>query len=199
MNWLILLALVAVFALQVRDRIEDEMRQDSRPRSVQPSASRPAPTVRPDERPPKPWSEIPGISQDLILDGWSLKRLFGYMWLHGNLTLGQHAFLWISATPCAAGNVKYRLVRPLGAADAQRVPRPSALGAVPSMAWGAYLVLFQNDHVRSPSGLFCPVQGRGQQRLMVLRLFWDVVGVVPAIRTWDIAHLGASPASITLL
>ncbi len=156
MNWLILLALVAVFALQVRDRIEYDMKQNSRPSSLQPGASRQAPSVPPYERQTIGWSEIPGISHDLILRGWVLRGLFGYMWLHGGVLhlLGNMLFLWVFGNAVCAkiGNLRYLFLYVLLGVMAGivhlLVSRGAVVGASGAIAGvvGMYLVLFyQND------------------------------------------------------
>jgi membrane associated rhomboid family serine protease/DNA-directed RNA polymerase subunit RPC12/RpoP len=208
MNWLILLALVAVFALQVRDRVEYDMQQNSRSRSLRPDASRPTPAGRPEEQQPKGWSEIPGISQDLILDGWRLKRLFGYMWLHGNLfhLLGNMLFLWIFGNALCAklGNLRYLglyvlfgVVAGLAQLLSHALPALGASGAINGVV-GAYLVLFYQNEITClfMVWLLIPVYIRwfavSSMWMIFFWLFWDVVGALfPGdSHVGHIAHLG---------
>ncbi len=207
MNWLILLALVAVFAVQVRDRIEDDIRQDSRPRAVQPGTARPAPAVLPDERPPEPWSEIPGVSQDLILTGWSLRRLLGYMWLHGNLfhLLGNMLFLWIFGNALCAklGNVRYLglyvlfgVVAGIAQLLSHALPALGASGAINGVV-GAYLVLFYQNEITCLFAFWLILPyvrwfAVSSVWMVLFWLFWDVVGRCSrAIRTWGMSLTSA--------
>jgi len=83
MNWLILLALLAVFAIQIRDYVMYEAQQAPRVPIVQPGVSPRSPGQPPAEDCPEDPSEVPGITHDLLLRGWVLKGLLGHMWLHG--------------------------------------------------------------------------------------------------------------------
>jgi membrane associated rhomboid family serine protease/DNA-directed RNA polymerase subunit RPC12/RpoP len=157
MNWLILLALVAVFVLQIADALEDAVQQDIQTRDARPSTpktpARPEPSVRPP--PPQP-QEIPGITGMLMLRGWSLRGLFGYMWLHGGVLhlLGNLLFLWVFGNAVCAkiGNLRYLLLYVLLGVTAGIVHLLISRGAVVGASGaingvvGMYLVLFyQND------------------------------------------------------
>lgn len=91
-NWLIVLAAVAVFVLQIAEL------------SQGPVSSGAGATE----------SSTPGITGRLLLDGWELSGLFGYMWLHGGLfhLLGNMWFLWIfgNAVCAKVGNWRYLLL-----------------------------------------------------------------------------------------
>lgn len=72
MNWLIILVTVAVFLVQVPDLLEYRARQN--------------PYIRELSRPESGEEEgVPGITGALMLDGWGIKGLPGYMWLHGGI------------------------------------------------------------------------------------------------------------------
>ncbi len=157
MNWLILLALIAVFALQVMDLLESAVRQDYPTRDTRPrtSKTRARPEPSPQPAPPQP-REIPGITGKLMLKGWSLKGLFGYMWLHGGLLhlLGNLLFLWVFGNAVCAkiGNLRYLFLYVLLGVTAGVVhlliSRGSVIGASGAIGGvvGMYLVLFyQND------------------------------------------------------
>jgi membrane associated rhomboid family serine protease/DNA-directed RNA polymerase subunit RPC12/RpoP len=208
MNWLILLALVAVFSLQVRDRIEYDMQQNSRPRSLPPRASPPAPTAPSNEQQRRGWSETPGISQDLILRGWGLRGLFGYMWLHGGVLhlLGNMLFLWIFGNALCAklGNVRYLGLYVLfgvlaGIAQllSHALPALGASGAINGVV-GAYLVLFYENEITClfMFWLLIPLYIRwfavSSMWMIFFWLFWDVAGVLfPGdSHVGHVAHLG---------
>lgn len=74
MNWIILLAIVVVFALQILE-IANAITQN----------------------PDAPVSPASGAMEPYMLHGWSLRGLVGYMWLHGDLfhLLGNMLFLWL--------------------------------------------------------------------------------------------------------
>jgi len=74
MNWIILLGAVAVFALQIL-AIANALADD----------------------PDAPISSASGSMMQFVLQSWSLRGLFGYMWLHGDLfhLLGNMLFLWL--------------------------------------------------------------------------------------------------------
>ncbi len=157
-NWLIILTTVIVFGMQVRDNIEEGRAETpatavrNQPRHQPPVDSAPA---RQSELPPR---EPPrkDITSRFMLDGWHLKGLLGYMWLHGGLfhLLGNMWFLWLfgNAVCAKVGNVAYLfLYVTLGviAAVAQLLAAPGpglgASGAVFGVV-GMYLVFFpQND------------------------------------------------------
>jgi membrane associated rhomboid family serine protease/DNA-directed RNA polymerase subunit RPC12/RpoP len=157
MNWLILLALVAVFVLQVVDFLEYAVQQDVQVRDTRPSTPRTPAQPEPSAQPPSPRpQEIPGITGRLMLKGWSLRGLFGYMWLHGGLLhlLGNLLFLWVFGNAVCAkiGNLPYLLLYVLLGVTAGVVhlliSRGSVIGASGAIGGvvGMYLVLFyQND------------------------------------------------------
>lgn len=157
MNWLILLALVAVFVLQIADVLEYAAQQDIPARDTRPSTSRTPTRPEPSAQPPPPQPrEIPGITGKLMLRGWSLKGLFGYMWLHGGVfhLLGNLLFLWVFGNAICAkiGNLRYLCLYVLLGVTAGIVhlliSRGSVVGASGAIngVVGMYLVLFyQND------------------------------------------------------
>ena len=114
MNWLILLALPTVFALQVRDYIVYKSQPAPQAPTVQPGVSPHAPAQSPTESRREAPSEAPGITHDLLLRGWGLKGLLGYMWLHGGLLhlFGNLLFLWVfgNAVCAKVGNLRYILL-----------------------------------------------------------------------------------------
>ena len=231
MNWLILLALVAVFVHQMYDYAvyldqegvlspSDSPRPEARPssRHGRPGASRGPSSAPPtDERRIKSLSEAPGITHDLRLDSWSLKRLLGHIWLHGNPLhlLGNMLFLWIFGNALCAkiGNLRYLGLYILfgvvaGAAQLLSDPRPSlgASGALNGVV-GAYLVLFFENEITCLfvfwPFIFLYVRWFAVSSIWMILLWlcWDIVGALwSGSNVGHIAHLAgfATGFGITL-
>lgn len=136
MNWLILLALVAVFAVQVADYAAYEGDPGQK-----------------DEAEPL----VPGITGALMLDGWELKGLFGHMWLHGGLLhlIGNMWFLWLfgNAVCAKVGNLRYLVLYVLLGVSAgvthllfSSGSAVGASGAINGIV-GMYLVLFFENNI----------------------------------------------------
>ncbi len=133
-NWLIVVAAVGVFVLQIADLSQG-------PGSAAGAAG----------------SSAPGITGRLLLDGWGLSGLFGYMWLHGGLfhLLGNMWFLWIFGNAVCAkiGNMRYLLLYVLlgVAAGVTHLvfDGGAALGASGAVngVVGMYLVLFYENSI----------------------------------------------------
>jgi membrane associated rhomboid family serine protease len=108
-NWLIILVTVGVFVLQVRDVVVYQRRPAPRP-----SGASTEPRPQSADGQPQDEPALPGITGELILDGWGLKGLFGHMWLHGGLfhLLGNMWFLWLFGNAVCAkiGNLRYLLL-----------------------------------------------------------------------------------------
>lgn len=214
MNWLILLALVGVFALQVRDRIRYEIQRDEHSRHVQPGAAQPSPKGLSAEHRPEEMPEVPDITRDWMLRSWSLKGLFGYMWLHGGLfhLLGNMLFLWIFGNAVCAklGNLRYLglyVLFGVVAGIAQLVPHAlpvlGASGAINGVV-GAYLVLFFENEITCLLGILIYFRWFTVSSLWIilLWLFWDVLGALRGgSHVGHLAHLGgfATGFGITLL
>ncbi|MCU0915668.1 MAG: rhomboid family intramembrane serine protease [Planctomycetes bacterium] len=206
MNWLILVALVAIFVRQVADTIEYHATQPA----IQTKDTRPAPrgTAKPPERPgqsaPPKMQDIPGITGRLMLRGWSLTGLLGYMWLHGGLAhlLGNLLFLWVFGNAVCAkiGNLRYLLLYVLFGVAAGIVhllgSRSTVIGASGALygVIGMYLMLFYQNDVTCLFGLWfiVPVYVRSFTIsgiwLILFRLLWDVLGAI-APGTSDVAYL----------
>lgn len=214
MNWLILLALVAVFALQVRDPVSQ---QDSPVPPPQPTASRGKPPGSAAENRPKAPSEVPGLTQDWELRRDNPKGLFGYMWLHSNLfhLLGNMLFLWIFGNALCAkvGNLRYLGLYILfgvlaGIAQSLGDPRPSlgASGAINGVV-GAYLVLFFENEITCLFvfwfiALYIRWFAVSSAWMILFGLSWDVIDALwGGSHVGHFAHLGGFAAGfgITLL
>jgi membrane associated rhomboid family serine protease/DNA-directed RNA polymerase subunit RPC12/RpoP len=157
MNWLILLALVAVFTLQVCDYVEQELRQAPRSHPAPPRTSQPVPTGPSAEQRREATPKVPSITDRWALRGWSLKGLFGYMWLHGNVfhLLGNMLFLWVfgNAVCAKVGNLRYLFLYVLLGVTAGMVHLlvshggvVGASGAINGVV-GMYLVLFYQNEI----------------------------------------------------
>jgi membrane associated rhomboid family serine protease/DNA-directed RNA polymerase subunit RPC12/RpoP len=207
MNWLILLALLGVFALQIRDHIMYEAQQAPRVPIAQPGVTQRTPGGPPAENRPEDPSEVPGITQDLLLRGWGLKGLLGYMWLHGDLLhlLGNLLFLWVFGNAVCAkiGNLRYLLLYILLGVVAgmahlltSRGALLGASGAINGVV-GIYLVLFYENEVTClfafwPLVFFYvrwfAVSGVW---MILLWLLWDIVGALRGgSNVGHVAHLG---------
>jgi len=155
-NWLIIVVTIGVFAIQVRD----SARHRVDPPSYTGQSTRNAPTAaQPSEgelEPPRKMS-APGITGELMLNGWGLKGLFGYMWLHGGPLhlLGNMWFLWIfgNAVCAKVGNLIYLCLYILLGVAAGVIqlcfssgPALGASGAINGVV-GGYLVLFFENEI----------------------------------------------------
>ena len=205
MNWLILLALVAVYVLQVADALEYAVRQDTQARETRPSAPRTPTRSEPSTRPPPPQArEIPGITGRLMLRGWSLRGLFGYMWLHGSLPhlLGNMLFLWVFGNAVCAkiGNLRYLLLYVLLGVTAGivhlLVSRGSVVGASGAIGGivGMYLVFFYQNDITCVF-VFLPlvrVFAVSSVWMILLWMCWNVIGaLIPgSSNVAYFAHLG---------
>jgi len=192
-NWLIVLACVAVFVLQmveVTQQVAGGQATGAHDASY-------------------------GTLDTWVLDGWSLKGLLGYMWLHGGFIhlLGNMWFLWVFGNAVCAnvGNLRYPLVYvTLGVAAgiAFLLVTPGSVvgasGAINGVV-GMYLVMFPQNEITCYFffWLFIPyirqfaVSGYW---LILFWLFWDILG---AVRSGDsgvayFAHLGGFGAGVGL-
>jgi membrane associated rhomboid family serine protease len=208
MNWLILLALVAVFALQIADVLEYAAQQDIQARDTRPNTS--GARTRPDssaQPPPRQSREIPGITGKLMLRGWSLKGLFGYMWLHGGVfhLLGNLLFLWVFGNAVCAkiGNLRYLFLYVLLGVTAGIVhlliARGSVVGASGAIngVVGMYLVLFYQNDVTCVFAFwlivpYIRVFAVSSIWMILLWLSWNVVGALlpGSSNVAYFAHLG---------
>jgi membrane associated rhomboid family serine protease/DNA-directed RNA polymerase subunit RPC12/RpoP len=178
MNWLILLALGTVFALQVSDRIEqqDHARQRLRPDPTRQGAIQAAAG----ERLENP-SQVPDITQEWQLRPGNPKGFLGYMWLHAGLLhlLGNMLFLWIfgNAVCAKVGNLRYLglyLLFGVLAGMAHRLTSSGSVvgasGAISGMV-GMYLALFFENEITC------------------LFVFWFILLLVPYVRWFAVSGI----------
>jgi membrane associated rhomboid family serine protease len=189
MNWLIIAALVATFALQVADVLDHVAGQDIRTPGTQQNLPT-SPQESPNESDRRNQPQIPGITGRLLLQDWSLKGLFGYMWLHGDpLHLaGNVLFLWIFGNAVCAklGNLLYLILYVFCGVLAGVVhllfvsgPVLGASGAINGVV-GMYLVLFYENEITCVFGWLIPPLLKcfdvSSIWMIFFWLFWDIVG-----------------------
>jgi membrane associated rhomboid family serine protease len=193
-NWLIIVVTIGVFALQIADIIEYETRQDLHaPHTRQSAPGTTTPQTQPAQDKPQRAREIPGITSELMLRGWSLKGLFGYMWLHAGLfhLLGNMLFLWIfgNAVCAKVGNVRYFLLYIFLGVIAGVVHLLSASGPVLGASGaingvvGMYLVLFYENEITCLFVFWFIVPyvrwfAVGSVSMISFWLLWDIVGAL---------------------
>ena len=194
MNWLIILVTVAVFLVQLPDLLEYRARQNPYVHDL----SRPEPDRE---------EGVPGITGELMLDGWGIKGLLGHMWLHGGILhlLGNMWFLLVFGNAVCAkiGNLRYLLMYVLFGVSAGIVhllwvggPALGASGAINGVV-GMYLVLFPENGIKCYFFfwfiLFCLRSFVVRSCWMILFwLSWDIVGALRGSgeRVAYFAHLG---------
>ena len=102
-NWLIIAAIIAVFVLQVIALMEQARRLQTEHRQVTSQQDR--------DQQPATGQAAPAPMARFVLNGWTIRGLFGYMWLHGGIIhlVGNLLFLWIFGNAVCAkiGNLAY--------------------------------------------------------------------------------------------
>jgi membrane associated rhomboid family serine protease len=214
MNWLILVAIAAVFVLQIREamRVESAPSQFERRTHNAPGA---APGTGPTEpEPPRPDRDASQATlRAFVLDGWSLRGLLGYMWLHGGILhlLGNMWFLWLfgNAVCAKVGNLRYLsvyvllgvaagVVHLLGSSHAAI----GASGAINGIV-GMYLFLFFENDITcywSPIIIYWRQFTVSSFWMILFWLFWDVIGVLRGSGTGVayLAHVGGFGAGFAM-
>jgi len=193
MNWLIILATIAVFVLQVSEAVDTV-----------------SPAVGPADAP-----VAQSITSTMVLDGWGLRGLLGHMWLHAGLMhlLGNMWFLWLFGNAVCAkiGNLKYLLlyvtlgvVSGIAHLTLSSGAAVGASGAINGIV-GVYLVLFFENAITCyyfvwVLFLFVLRQFTVSSFWMIgIWLFWDIVGAVRgASGVAYFAHLGGFGAGFAL-
>ena len=213
MNWLVILVTVGTFALQIHEYNEAVTHG---PRSAPPSSRQDVDHDSSSDEVSRDRAArdvIPGITGTLILDGWSLKRLVGHVFLHGGLVhlLGNMLFLWIFGNAICAtlGNIKYLCIYLLLGVSAgvchllfSSAAVLGASGAINGVV-GMCLFLFPLQEVSCLFlWLFPPCFKRFEVRCLYMILWWllwDIVGVLfwagsSGVAYW--AHLGGFGAGV---
>jgi len=213
-NWLIIVVTIGVFAIQVRDALEEEQRAlhpvpyDSHvtSRDVDSGVS----------SPPQSAPAAPGITDKLLLDGWGLKGLFGHMWLHGGLLhlLGNMWFLWLfgNAVCAKVGNLKYLglyvLLGVIAGVTHLLFSDGSAVGASGAIngVVGMYLVMFFEHEITCYVFfwfIFFLLRDFAVSSywMILVWLFWDVLGAFGVTGDSGVAyfaHLGGFGAGFAI-
>ena len=211
MNWLIIVATVVVFGIQVAEFAQNELAEGSPSavRGVPGPQGTPAPigSVR---QPSGDGEERPqeDITRSLMLQGWHLKGLFGHIWLHGSIfhLLGNMWFLWIfgNAVCAKVGNVAYPLLYvALGVAAGiahllgSSATAIGASGAINGIV-GMYLVLFPQNDITcywSFMLIFWRQFTVSSFWMIVFWTFWDIFGLFQTgTHVAYCAHLGGFAA-----
>ena len=176
MNWLIILVTIAVFILQVSELLNVQTRQNPDTNDVSQAAS--------DE------DRIPGITGTLLLNGWSVRGLLGYMWLHGGFwhLIGNMWFLLVFGNAVCAkiGNLRFLLMYILFGTSAGIVhllfsggPALGASGAINGVV-GMYLVLFPENGITCYFWFLLIFLKSFVVRscwMILFWLLWDIVGI----------------------
>lgn len=159
------------------------------------------------------WGEI----RPYILDGFTLKGLFGHMWLHGGIIhlLGNMLFLWIFGNAVCAkiGNLRYipayiglGLLAGISHLVFVGGSMLGASGAINGIV-GMFLVLFPQNEITCYWIFFIPLMVRGFVREFSLSsawmiLFWLTFDILGAIlgggEVAYFAHLGGFAGGVVL-
>jgi membrane associated rhomboid family serine protease len=159
------------------------------------------------------WGEI----RPYILDGFALKGLFGYMWLHGGILhlAGNMLFLWIFGNAVCAkiGNLRYipayiglGLVAGISHLVFTGGGSLGASGAINGIV-GMFLVLFPQNEITCYWIFFIPFMVRGFARELTVSsgwmiLFWLAFDIWGAMRGGGqvayFAHLGGFAGGVVL-
>ena len=148
-NWLIIAGIAAVFAFQIKILIE----QINQLQTKQVQAKSEQTEQKEDSQEQLSFGKL----SEFILDGFGIKGLFGYMWLHGGLLhlLGNLLFLWIFGNAVCAkiGNVFFLpiyiflgIVAGIVHLCFQGGPVIGASGAINGIV-GMYLVFFPDNDI----------------------------------------------------
>jgi membrane associated rhomboid family serine protease len=171
MNWMIIAAIILAFAFQIATS-----REQSKYIHV--------PADQAFEEETQPYQPPESIIKPFILDGWTVKGLFGHMWLHGNAMhiVGNLLFLWIFGNAVCAklGNPLYLLTYLIGGLSAAAChiltsdsPAIGASGAIFGVI-GMYLVFFTLNEVNCLLVVFFPLVSRPYARPICISGFWII-------------------------
>ena len=209
MNWLVIVACVVVAWLQLREALE-------RPTHYPGIRTVPRTPADPNVSAALPRETAPRITETFMLNGWRLKGLFGYMWLHGGPLhlLGNMWFLWIfgNAVCAKVGNIRYLLLYVffgIAAATAHLLTSSASAGGASGAIFGVvgmFLVLFYENRITCYFFFWfiLPIIRQFSVSSVWMILFWvacNIFGVLSpteASRTAYFAHLGGFAAGFTV-
>lgn len=188
MNWIVVALVIFIFAIQIVEANQVRNRQMSLVEYKENS-----------------------ITTQYLLDGWSIKGLFGHMWLHGGLLhlVGNLIFLWLfgNAVCSKIGNLYYLpvyvflgLVAGISHLLFSDIPILGASGAINGIV-GMYLVFFPENSISCFFFLlFRPVWFTVRSFWMILMWFaFDILGAMRgAGGVAYLAHIGGFVAGIGL-
>ena len=181
-NWVVVVVVILIFAFQLAELAQYRDRRTSLDEYMEKS-----------------------ITMQYILRGWSIKGLFGHMWLHAGLLhlIGNLIFLWLfgNAVCSKIGNLYYLPVYiGLGLAAAIShvlffdVPALGASGAINGIV-GMYLVFFPENSINC---FFCWIFMPQRPVWFSVRSFWmillwfafDILGALQGRGVAYFAHIG---------
>ena len=191
MNWIVVALVIFIFAIQIVEANQVRNRQMSLVEYKENS-----------------------ITSQYLLDDWSIKGLFGHMWLHGGLwhLIGNLIFLWLfgNAVCSKIGSLYYLpvyvflgLVAGISHLLFSDVPILGASGAINGIV-GMYLVFFPENSI---SCFFCFLFWFWRPFWFSLRSFWmilmwfafDILGAMRgAGGVAYLAHIGGFVAGVGL-
>ncbi|MHC4478955.1 MAG: rhomboid family intramembrane serine protease [Planctomycetota bacterium] len=154
---------------------------------------------------------------EYFLNGWTIKGLFGHMWLHGGLLhlIGNVWFLWVfgNAVCAKVGNPKYLplyLLFGLGAGVSHLLfasgPAIGASGAINGVV-GMFLVFFPRNDLDCLFLLFIPGMVRAFARTFTISSYWMILmwfafdiwgGVKGGGQVAYFAHIGGFASGVAL-
>lgn len=214
MNWLVIIATVGVFWLQIVEAIEQAEAQPQ-PQPDEYQFPLDGPRTLPEPNAPAVSREAAPLPlATFVLDGWRLKGLLGYMWLHGGLLhlLGNMWFLWVfgNAVCAKVGNLRYLLLYVLlgVAAGVAHLLTSSgtavgASGAINGIV-GMYLVLFPQNDITcywSPIIIYWRRFTLSSFWIILIWLSWDIIGAFFLSSGSNVAyfaHLGGFGAGFAI-
>ncbi len=202
MNWLFILATVVFFVVQLIGLIDFVVTTEIS------NQSSPADDIRASEAIDPNTSiddDMPAIFGETLtpwmLQGWSLRGLFGYMWLHGGLfhLLGNMLFLWIFGNAICAkiGNLRYipvymglGVIAGLSHLIFQGGPVLGASGAINGIV-GMYLILYPVNDITCYFTFFLFIKQFTISSYWII-LLWFTFDILGAVMTGGQAQYGVA-------
>jgi membrane associated rhomboid family serine protease len=214
-NWLIVVALIAVFGLQLSIIVRQVTEWQTAEVQVDEEEGDEG---QPDEEQITQKEDILGPIKEYVLSGWGIKGLFGHMWLHGGIghLVGNLVFLWVfgNAVCAKVGNAVYLpayIMFGLIAAVSHLIfiggSMIGASGAINGVV-GMFLVFFPENEISCLWLFFFPYFKRFRVSSYWMILMWFVFDILGAVFLTGqqggvayFAHLGgfASGAALAVI